>query len=167
MTSRGIHSRVGRVSAIGAAAACAAAVGAVPASASVAKLHFYGVENPVTATTPSGQPVHSAPKPGDRLDGSFRLFAGSAKHHAAKSTGSVRFACVVSNPTTQAACHAVIRLGASSLESSHFILHFTGRHVDGPITGGTGRFAGCAGKFTSADTNRAGDKVDFFFDVTG
>jgi hypothetical protein len=155
-----------RVLAGAVAATLVAVAGASASHAHAAKttLEFFGKTTAVRFTNSSGKSVNN-PGPGDHLFDSLNLYAGTAKRHATKWTGSAFAYCtitnVVSQSNVQAACDAVLAVGGSMLTSvsTQNVVAQTSVY---PIDGGTGKWVKVKGgsvKTTSLGSSNSASVV--------
>jgi hypothetical protein len=128
--------------------ACAGALVAVPASAATTMLDLFGKTTSETITNAAGHTItnpNASPEPGDHFVLKQRLYVGSQKHHAKKSTGSVRFTCAVKT-TSKYLCSATFDINGSTLLADNLTIKL-GKTFTGTINGGTGKYANAHGTF--------------------
>jgi hypothetical protein len=101
-------------------------------------------------TSESGKPLKSsaAASKGDRLTILQEDYAGNLSHHAAKASATGRLSCVFLN-ATEATCHNVLSIHGSEIVTKPGSLSLDSSVAAFGISGGTGKYQGARGLFTS------------------
>ena len=123
------------------------------ASAAGTTLHYYNVQQTVTATDAAGASLSNggrgaAPQPGYHLDYTGLDYPGNHRHHASRATASNHLACTFTSPTTLT-CNTQIAIGGSLLLGNDVTATLSSNGVSSiPLNAGTGKYQHARGTVT-------------------
>lgn len=153
MSSRFMHPVVS-VLAVGLIIGVGTGLTALPVRAAKSTtLHFYSVEQTLTAADAAGQTLSSLPPRlgvGEHYDSTDLYYVGNHKHHSSVFGASDHVTCSVTSATSQT-CDQQIAIGSSLLLLNHVTLSTVVQTLTGPISAGTGKYKNAQGTVTSTN----------------